>query len=153
MKTVFLLGSEVDRDHAESMAGPLKNEWGIDCEIFVGSAHKVPKKVAGLIEKLNEEEDVVYITIAGRSNALSGVVAANAVHPVIACPPHKDKDDFMVNINSTLMMPSETPVMTVCDPKNAVLSVVKIFALKEAGLKHRMLERLEKVKASFTDFN
>lgn len=152
MKTIFLLGSEVDRAHAESMSKPLIEEWGIDCDIYVGSAHKVPKKVAGLIEKMNNEEDVVYVTIAGRSNALSGVVAANSVHPVIACPPHKDKDDFMVNINSTLMMPSETPVMTICDPANTVLAVAKIFALKEAGLKHRVAERLEKVKASFTDF-
>jgi len=112
----------------------------------------VPKKVADLIERVNGEEDVVYVTIAGRSNALSGVVAANSVHPVIACPPHKDKEDFMVNINSTLMMPSETPVMTICDPTNAVLAVVKIFALKEVGLKQRVVERLAKVKASFGDF-
>jgi hypothetical protein len=29
-------------------------------------------------------------------------ISANSVHPVIACPPFKDKMDFMVNINSTL---------------------------------------------------
>jgi 5-(carboxyamino)imidazole ribonucleotide mutase len=149
MKTIFLLGSKVDMEHAESISGPLKDEWGIECEVFVGSAHKVPKKVAALIERYNEEQDVVYVTIAGRSNALSGVVAANAVHPVIGCPPHKTKEDFMVNINSTLMMPSETPVMTVCDPKNCVLSVVKIFALKDEGLRGRVVERITNVKDSF----
>jgi len=80
---------------------------------------------------------------------LSGVVAANSIHPVIACPPHKDKTDFMVNINSTLMMPSETPVMTVIDPSNTVLSVVKIFALKNPELKTKVEARIQSVKQKF----
>ena len=42
------------------------------------------------------------------SNALSGVVACNTHHPVIACPPHVDKVDMMTNINSTLQMPSSS---------------------------------------------
>ena len=36
-------------------------------------------------------QKVVFVTVAGRSNALSGVVAANTHRPVIACPPFKDK--------------------------------------------------------------
>ena len=47
---------------------------------------------------------IIYITVAGRSNALSGVVACNTRYPVIACPPFKDKTDMTVNINSTLQI-------------------------------------------------
>jgi phosphoribosylcarboxyaminoimidazole (NCAIR) mutase len=55
----------------------------------------------------------------------------------------------MVNINSTLMMPSETPVMTVIDPSNTVLSVVKIFALKNPELKTKVEARIQSVKQKF----
>lgn len=149
MKAVFLLGSKSDKDFADKIAGELI-EWGIHSEIIVASAHKVPRKVADIIEKNNASGmAMVYVTVAGRSNALSGVVAANSVHPVIACPPFADKDDFMVNINSTLIMPSETPVMTVIDPLNAALSVVKIFALLDEELKVKVEARMAKIKAQF----
>ena len=127
------------------------SHWGIDAEIIVASAHKVPIKVAHIIEANNAEDDLVYVTVAGRSNALSGVVAANSVHPVIACPPHKTKEDFMVNINSTLMMPSETPVMAVLDRANVILAIVKMFALKDKTLRGKMMERLVDVKKKFDD--
>ena len=39
------------------------------------------------------EKDLIYITIAGRSNALSGFVAANSDFPTLACPPFSDKSD------------------------------------------------------------
>ncbi len=148
MKTVFILGSKSDLDFAQKILDHL-NEWGIESEVIVASAHKVPKKVADIIEANNKIEDIVYMTLAGRSNALSGVVAANSIHPVLACPPHRDKVDFMVNINSTLMMPSETPVMTVVDPSNAAYSVVKIFALKNAELKAKVEARIQSVKQKF----
>jgi len=148
MKTVFILGSKSDLDFTNKIVDGL-GEWGIETEVIVASAHKVPKKVADIIETNNQQEDIVYVTVAGRSNALSGVVAANSIHPVIACPPHRDKVDFMVNINSTLMMPSETPVMTVIDPSNTVLSVVKIFALKNSELKTKVEARIQSVKQKF----
>jgi phosphoribosylaminoimidazole carboxylase PurE protein len=148
MKTVFFLGSESDRDFTQAMLDGLA-EWGIDTEVIVASAHKVPIMVADLVEKYNGEEDIVMVGVAGRSNALSGVLAANSIHPVFACPPFKDKADMMVNINSSLMMPSETPVMTVIDPGNLVLSVAKIFALKYSDLGAMVKSRIEKVKSKF----
>ena len=149
MKVVFILGSKVDMDHAEKMTKPLHSEWGIAVEVIVASAHKVPRVVADLVEKNNSLEDLVYVTIAGRSNALSGVVAANSLHPVFACPPFADKVDMMVNLNSTLMMPSETPVITVIDPSNTVLAIARVFALKDAAVRAKVEKRMADVKASF----
>lgn len=145
----ILLGSESDKGFAEKITSELKN-WGIPYEIKVVSAHKVPEKLFALVNEYNRfEGDLVYVTIAGRSNGLSGCTAGSSIHPVIACPPFADKDDMTVNINSTLQMPSDTPVMTVLDPKNVVLAIVRIFSLKDAGLKNKYLEHLEKVKSSF----
>jgi phosphoribosylaminoimidazole carboxylase PurE protein len=148
MKAVFILGSKVDMEHTDKMVGGLA-EWGIESDVHVASAHKVPEKVLGLIEGYNKEEDVVMIGVAGRSNALSGVLAANSIHPVFACPPFKDKDDMMVNLNSSLMMPSDTPVMTVIDVGNLVWSVVKIFALKNSDLQKKVEAKMAAIKESF----
>jgi 5-(carboxyamino)imidazole ribonucleotide mutase len=56
-------------------------------------------------------------------------VAANTEYPVIACPPFSDKLDMMVNIQSTLQMPSQTPILTVLDPKNCALAARRILNL------------------------
>lgn len=148
MKTVFLLGSNSDKDFTQQMVDGLK-EWGVESEVIVASAHKVPKKVADIVEKYNSVDDVIFVGVAGRSNALSGVIAANSVHPVFACPPLKEKADLQINIFSSLMMPSDTPVMTVVDPANLVLSVVKIFAEKDGELRKKVVERIEKIRRSF----
>lgn len=148
MKTVFILGSNSDKEFTRQMVDGLQ-KWGVETEVIVASAHKVPKKVADIVENYNSIKDVVFVGVAGRSNALSGVIAANSVHPVFACPPFKDKDDMTVNIFSSLMMPSDTPVMTIVDPGNLVLAVVKIFAGKDGGLRKKVLERIEKIRKTF----
>lgn len=145
----ILLGSESDKEWAAKITAGL-DDWSIPYEIKVASAHKVPEKLLELVNRYNGfEGQLCYVTIAGRSNGLSGVTSASSVHPVIACPPFSDKDDMMVNINSTLQMPNDTPVMTVLDPKNAVLCVVKIFALNDAELKKKYEDYIKKVKSSF----
>ncbi len=145
----ILLGSESDKEWAGKISAGLE-EWGIPYEIKVVSAHKVPEKLVELIARYNEFEGaLVYVTIAGRSNGLSGCTAGSSIHPVIACPPLKDKADMMVNVNSTLQMPSDTPVLTVLDPKNAVLSIVRIFALNDSELKSKYSEHLRKIKDTF----
>ena len=150
MKEIFFLGSKSDMDFTQKMLDGLSN-WGIESEVIVASAHKVPKKVADIVEKNNHEKNIVYVGVAGRSNALSGVLAANSVHPVFACPPFKDYDDFAMNINSSLMMPSDTPVMTVVDPGNLVLSIVKIFALNDDALRGKVLDKIQEVRKSFEE--
>lgn len=125
-KAVFLLGSEVDRDHAAKIQKKL-DEFGVAYELFVASAHKTPKLALEIIEKYEAEDEIVFITIAGRSNALSGFTAGNSRHPVLACPPFADKIDMLVNIHSTIQMPSNVPVMTVLDPENCGIAVARIL--------------------------
>jgi len=126
MKAVFILGSEVDKPHAVKITKELK-KLKIPFEINVASAHKNTREVLALLEKNEKAGKLVYITIAGRSNALSGVVAANSTKPVIACPPFKDKQDYLVNIHSTLQMPSKTPVLTILDTGNCAEAVARIL--------------------------
>jgi len=148
MLTVFLMGSQVDMDHANKIAETL-DKFDVPHVMHVASAHKVPKLALEYLEKYEVEEDIVYVTIAGRSNALSGFTGANTAHPVVACPPFKDKSDYLVNIHSTLQMPSETPVLTVLDQKNTALNVVKIFALKNSDLRQKLVDHMQSVKDKF----
>ncbi len=145
----FILGSNVDIDHAKKIAAILEN-YGIRYEFYVASAHKVPTITLEIVEKFNQmKESVVFVTIAGRSNALSGVVAGNTHFPVIACPPFADKSDYLTNIHSTIQMPSETPVITVVDPSNAGQAVARILGLTDKDLKKKINNHIKVVKNSF----
>ena len=128
MKVVIIMGSASDESHAKKITDNLDN-LNISWEQFVASAHKQPLEVLKILEDNANEESLVYVTIAGRSNALSGFVGANSEFPTIACPPFTDKTDMMVNINSTLQMPSKTPVLTVLDPGNCATAISRIFKI------------------------
>lgn len=128
---VILSGSTSDDAHVQKLIKFAKAQ-GIYTLSHVSSAHKNTLEVMGILDKYNSGKGrVVYITVAGRSNALSGVVASNTQYPTIACPPFKDKDDMMVNINSTLQCPSKVPVMAILEPSNVALACRKIFDLSK----------------------
>ncbi|MFH1187464.1 MAG: AIR carboxylase family protein [bacterium] len=147
-KIVIIMGSESDKDFAQKIKKEIVSQSAkVEIIEHIASAHKVPELVLKIVKKYNaSKENVCYITIAGRSNGLSGVVAANAIHPVIACPPFKDKRDFQININSTLMMPSQTPVLTVIDPKNAASAALRILGLGDAGVQKEVEEGIAGMK-------
>jgi len=128
MKAVIIMGSKSDHDFAQKIVNGLE-KFSISYDINVASAHKQPLEVLEVLKSNSDKKGVVYITIAGRSNALSGFVAANSGKPVIACPPFKDKTDMLVNIQSTLQMPSNAPVLTILDPGNCALAVKRILEL------------------------
>ena len=128
MKAVLIMGSTSDEHHAKKITDKL-DDYGINWEQHAASAHKQPLKVLDILNANKGKKGVVYITIAGRSNALSGFVAANSEFPTIGCPPFSDKSDMLVNIHSTLQMPSKTPVLTVIDPGNCALAVKRIFGV------------------------
>ena len=121
------MGSTSDESWAKKITDAL-DENNIEHEQHVASAHKEAQKGLEILEQY-KDDSVIYITIAGRSNALSGFVAGNSTKPVIACPPFKDKEDMMINIHSTLQMPSKVPVMTILDPGNVALAIKRIFDL------------------------
>ena len=129
MNVVIIMGSTSDQPHAKKITDKL-DEFGISWEQHAASAHKEPLKVLEILNANKDKENIVYITIAGRSNALSGFVAANSEFPTLGCPPFSDKADMLVNIHSTLQMPSNTPVMTVVDPGNCALAVKRIFGVQ-----------------------
>ena len=142
---ILFLASEIDRKFAAQIEEELK-EWDAPYKTEIASAHKAPERVIELVDKYNREEKIVYITVVGRSNGLSGVISGSSSHPVIACPNFKDKNDMIVNIHSTLQMPSDVPVMTVLDPKNAAIAACRILGLCDKKMKGKIDARIKEIK-------
>ncbi len=130
---LIVMGSKSDLKFAEKIGEKLKF-FGVNFEYEVASAHKTPEKVLRIVKR----EDVdLFITVAGRSNALSGMIDANTVKPVIACPPYSDKFAGM-DVLSSLRMPSGVAPLVVLEPENAAIAAVKILALKDENLKKKI---------------
>lgn len=133
-KVVIILGSKSDLLFAEKITNFLK-KFEVPFVIRIGSAHKVPLKVLDIIKE--EGEDCVYITIAGRSNALSAFVDWHTSAPVIACPPYSEKFSG-ADIFSSLSMPSYVSPMVVLDPENAALAAIKILGMEDEKLREKL---------------
>lgn len=134
-KAVIIMGSKADIDWANKIADKL-NDFEVDNCMHVASAHKVPLKCYDLIKKY-EKENVVFITIAGMSNALSGFADAQTHCPVIACPPYSDKFGG-ADIFSSVRMPSGVAPLTILSPENAALSTAKIIGLTNEKVRNNV---------------
>ncbi|MBU0979109.1 MAG: phosphoribosylaminoimidazolesuccinocarboxamide synthase [Patescibacteria group bacterium] len=127
-EVVILAGSLKDEPFIKKIHQAL-TDLKLKASIYYASAHKQPLEVLAVMKRYQQlNKKYVFITVAGRSNALSGFVAANSNFPVLACPPLTDKLDYLVNIHSSLQMPSGVPVMTVIDPGNVALAAKRILA-------------------------
>lgn len=137
-KVIIIMGSKGDLEHSQKIAGMIKKMGGVECVMRIASAHKVPLKALDIVRQY-EGDETVFITVAGRSNALSGFVDANTARPVIACPPYSDKFGGK-DIYSTLRMPSGVCPMLVLEPEEAGLAALKILALNNKPLAAKIQE-------------
>jgi 5-(carboxyamino)imidazole ribonucleotide mutase len=128
---VIIMGSERDLDFSLEIAKYLKL-LGVNYEFRVASAHKTPEKVLEIIKEF-EMEKVVFVTVAGRSNALSAFIDGNTAKPVIACPPYSDKFGG-ADILSSLRVPSGIGSVVTIEPEGAAISTAKILSLQNAEL-------------------
>lgn len=127
---IILMGSPSDLPHVEKIIEQL-DEFSIQHEKRIASAHKTPGILLEMIQAYERlDAPKVYITVAGRSNALSGMVDAQVTAPVIACPPPSSTFGGG-DILSSLRMPSGVAPMVVLDPANAALAAAKVLAVAD----------------------
>lgn len=126
---IIVMGSRSDLEHARAIAAALA-PYDVAVMIRVLSAHKNPEAIAGLAANLNCcVEPGAVIAVAGGSNGLGGALAANLTLPVINCPPFRDQVDLLVNIGSSLMMPSRVPALTILRPAEAAAAALRCLNL------------------------
>src|SRR5512136_2746040 len=125
MLVILILGSPSDGPWADQITAAL-DRLALPWELRIASAHKTPQHLLELLARYEADARLkVYITVAGRSNALSGMVDAQVAAPVIACPPAADKfagGDLL----SSLHMPSGVAPAAVLEPDNAALLAAKM---------------------------
>lgn len=136
---VILMGSKSDLPFVDKITAAL-DELGIAYECRVASAHKSARYVLDLLAQYEAGGEVdAYITVAGRSNALSGMVDANVTIPVIACPPYSDKFAG-ADLYSSLRMPSGVAPAVVLEPAAAALLAAKILAVANPHLREQIAQ-------------
>ncbi|MCY3413449.1 MAG: AIR carboxylase family protein [Candidatus Heimdallarchaeota archaeon] len=128
MSVIILSGSTSDNHIVEKVKDVL-NEHEVPFKEYVASAHRNPD----LLDKiLNETKNTskVYITIAGLSAALPGVVASKVEQPVIGVPV-SSKLGGLDALLSIAQMPPGVPVATVGidNGKNAAYMAIRILNL------------------------
>lgn len=134
---VILMGSKADEGHCQKIAEAVRR-FGLDVEMRVGSAHKTPEHILAILRRYESDPRAkVYITVAGRSNALSGFVDGAVIAPVIACPPPGEMLTS-TDIFSSLRMPSGIAPAVVLEPANAALLVAKILGGCDESVRERV---------------
>ena len=142
----IIMGSKSDMDVAEKAETVLK-KLEIPYKISVASAHRTPELLKEIVEKSDAS---VFIGIAGLSAALPGSIAALTERPVIGVPVAGKLN--LDSILSIVQMPPGIPVAAVGLDRgdNAALLAAEILALKDEGVKERLLnyrrEMAEKVR-------
>jgi 5-(carboxyamino)imidazole ribonucleotide mutase len=136
-QVVILLGSKSDLEHRAAIVRGL-DRFAVGHETRIASAHRVTRYLLDLLDGYERDgRPRVYITVAGRSNALSGVVDANSRHPVIACPPYGERFAGM-DILSTVRMPGGVAPLLVLEPEGAALAAAKILSIGDPALAERI---------------
>ena len=134
---VILMGSKADLEHCKKISDAC-NQFGIETVIRIASAHKTAEHALKILREYEADaRPKVYITVAGRSNALSGFTDGLVSSPVIACPPPSDSFGG-ADIYSSLRMPSGVAPAVVLEPVNAALLAAKIIGLVDADVREQV---------------
>ena len=134
---VILMGSKADRDHCMKISDAC-GQYGLETVLRIASAHKTPEHAISILREYEaDERQKIYITVAGRSNALSGFTDGSVSAPVIACPPSADAFGG-ADVFSSLRMPSGIAPAVVLEPANAALLAAKIFGVANAEVREQV---------------
>lgn len=133
-RVVILMGSPSDLEHSSKIAEACSG-LGVEVIQRIGSAHRVPEHVLELLRRYDADETpTVFITVAGMSDALSGVTDAAVASPVIACPP-KSSSFAGLDVLSSLRTPPGVSPAVALEPRNAALMAAKILGLADPKLR------------------
>ncbi|MCL2539330.1 MAG: 5-(carboxyamino)imidazole ribonucleotide mutase, partial [Oscillospiraceae bacterium] len=141
MKVAILMGSDSDLAVVKP-AAELLQDFGVDIEVRVISAHRTPERAAEFSKKARESGFGVIIAAAGKAAHLAGAMAANTTLPVIGIPVKSSALDGLDALLSTVQMPPGFPVATVAidGALNAALLAVQMLSVNDASLAEKLAE-------------
>jgi len=132
---VIMSGSDSDLPHIKKIQDEL-NKYEIESNIRICSAHKQPVVCEKIVRELNESSvPTVIVSIAGATDALSGVLSFHSVHPVISCPPDK------TNHFSCVDNPPGSSNSLILRPANVAKHIAQILCLVNTDFKKTIIEK------------
>lgn len=140
-KVGIVMGSDSDLG-VMSKAAEMLEKFGIEYEMTVISAHRMPDVFFDYANQAEEKGIKVIIAGAGGAAHLPGMCAAIFPMPVVGVPIHTKSLGGVDSLYSIVQMPSGIPVATVAidGGANAGIMAAKILAVSDEAL-------LEKIKA------
>lgn len=130
---VIMAGSDSDMPHIEKIVSALES-YGIKPVVRICSAHKQPAMCEAIVKGYNDSiEPIVFVTVAGGTDALSGVVSFHSVHPVLSCPPDAGKYE------SCVLNPPGSSNSLILRPKNVARHVAQILGHQNTSLREMLL--------------
>ncbi|MCL4460065.1 MAG: AIR carboxylase family protein [Chloroflexi bacterium] len=133
----IILGSSADLERGREIAEILRR-FGVSSKIHIASVHKTAAHLLAMLRDYEQaNKSIVYIAVAGLSNALAGMIDGHSLAPVISCPPYGERYAGL-DIFSSLRMPSGIACVTVLEPEAAALAAIKILSLQDEGLRTKL---------------
>lgn len=131
---IILISEESYRPHADRIVAEL-DRFEVPHEIRIASTFRTPARLIAILEEYESDatKPRVYITIAGYSDALSGIADTRTTAPVIACPP-VELDQARGESFPALSTPAGVAPLLVLGAQNAALAAIKILSLADANL-------------------
>ncbi len=142
------MGSDSDLE-IMSKAAQVLEEFGIDYEMTIISAHRMPDVFFDYANNLESRGVKVVIAGAGGAAHLPGMVAAIYPLPVIGVPIFTKTLNGVDSLYSIVQMPGGIPVATVAinGGQNAGILAAKILAGENPELLEKIKAYKEKLKA------
>jgi len=135
------MGSDSDWPTMQSAAEALR-EFGVDYEVQVLSAHRMPREMVEYGTNAVDRGLQVIIAGAGGAAHLPGMLASLTPLPVIGVPIPLAHLDGMDALLSIVQMPAGVPVATVAigGARNAGLLAVRMLGAQDPTLRTAMLD-------------
>jgi 5-(carboxyamino)imidazole ribonucleotide mutase len=145
----IIVGSASDLGIA-AKASDLLNEFGVQFEIGIASAHRTPDDVVRYASGAAARGILAIIAMAGLSAALPGVIAAHTTLPVIGVPIASGPLSGFDALTAIAQMPPGVPVacMGIDGARNAALMALRIAAVRDESLRRRLEEWAERSSES-----
>ena len=144
----IVMGSDSDLDIMRE-AGKALDEFGIEYEIDVTSAHRSPDRTAEYARKASGRGIRVIIAGAGGAAHLAGVIAAHTTLPVIGVPIPATSLNGLDSLLATVQMPAGIPVATVAIGKpgatNAGILAAQILGVANDSVAKKLDAHKEKL--------
>jgi 5-(carboxyamino)imidazole ribonucleotide mutase len=142
VEVLIVLGSKTDAEVGKKAASIL-DEFGVEHEMVVASAHRTPDLLRDLIRNTPAK---IFIAIAGLSAALPGTIAAHTTKPVIGVPVSGSVN--LDSILSIVQMPPGIPVAAVGLDRgeNAAILAVEMLALNDERLAGKLKDHRDAMK-------